>query len=292
MKYITAAICIVLALITGSILLENYSSRVLTDDDHLANGEGSLLGNLVPFQLATASTTEYFLQGEARASTTFVTFLKPATLTTHGGSYECSDDHLVVTDHDYELCRTITTTLADGEYNSTYTYTAPLHGHIVSYDFTVAQPRCEDYEEFDKRACFEEHASFDPDAYVARLVNTTMVQSTVREVAISDLSWRLESLPLHEGEPRTAIILQTTYDTGLTTESQIAILPGECSEEAGAPPLPFDMRQLDCSYAGAGIVFRMVEETPGVYTLEQQQYEATTPSYESSPATFEPLLTW
>jgi hypothetical protein len=75
---------------------------------------------------------------------------------------------------------------AAGSVYSSYVYTTPKEGKLVSVSFILRYPNCANYDEEQSRACTSEREAFDIDATVDRIVQTIKWDSTLNENTLAN----------------------------------------------------------------------------------------------------------
>lgn len=75
---------------------------------------------------------------------------------------------------------------AAGSVYSSYVYTTPKEGKLVSVSFILRYPNCTNYDEEQSRACTSEREAFDIDATVDRIVQTIKWDSTLNENTLAN----------------------------------------------------------------------------------------------------------
>jgi len=69
-------------------------------------------------------------------------------------------------------CVNVSNSAAAGSAYSSYNYTTPLNGKLVSLSFTLRYPNCGNYEQIQSRECASEREAFNLDAIVDEMVRT------------------------------------------------------------------------------------------------------------------------
>jgi len=142
----------------------------------------------------------------------------------------------------------------------------------------------------------------------ARLVKTiTAPVETIPEAVITEtqpeasapvvppkFSWKFVYDEKGDGLPRTAITLDTTYESGKTVTTAIRTIEGSCNEIDKKPGVDADMvigsAKVQCYAAGFGDRFKIVEGENSYEVLHQEFAEAT-PEYQVPDQSYKTIVT-
>jgi uncharacterized protein YlzI (FlbEa/FlbD family) len=170
--------------------VDNFDSRwLITNVSIIANQENELWkeynGDGISFQYPETLTTKYIFVQEW-----------PPTIKIESGNFSCVEtpqevsSMLEITSQrlvDNKIyCVNVKNEGAAGSVYSSYVYTAPLRGKLVSVSFVLRYPNCANYEEEQSQFCTSERETFDLDATVDRIVQTIKWASASSEDTLAN----------------------------------------------------------------------------------------------------------